>query len=318
MTQGLRAMTQADLPQVLAWRNADDVRRNMYTCHVIEPAEHERWWHAQSVNPAARLLIYELDGQPLGVVTFSGYTGPGGVASWAFYSGERGRRGIGKMMELAALEYAFETLGVRKLECEVLSFNRAVVDFHVRHGFSIEGVFRDAYERDGELFDIYRLSMLATEWKRFVRPHFQAPGCELPMQVGQSMAFPLDLSPAAVSAYAEATRDLNPVHSDEAFAKAHGFPGRIAHGMLVGGELSRIFASEFPGPGTIYVSQTMDFTAPLLVGVPAEIDLTLKSRIGRRLNLETVARQQGRVCVTGTAILLAPKVLASKESKGAE
>ena len=120
MTTLLRNMDKSDLETVLSWRNAESVRKNMYTHHLISQKEHRDWWNAQSVNPETRILICELEGEPLGVVSFTKYTGEGGTATWAFYSGNTSRRGIGRFMELAALDYAFEQLRVRRLECEVL------------------------------------------------------------------------------------------------------------------------------------------------------------------------------------------------------
>ncbi|HEX7074286.1 MAG TPA: UDP-4-amino-4,6-dideoxy-N-acetyl-beta-L-altrosamine N-acetyltransferase [Hyphomicrobiaceae bacterium] len=300
-------MVENDLPLVLSWRNAEDVRKNMYTSHIITEQEHRSWWDAQQSNPASRLLIFEIAGEPAGVVTFSNYTGEGGTATWAFYSGDRTRRGVGSMMERSALEYAFEKLKVRRLECEVLSFNRAVVNFHVKHGFTIEGVFRLAFKRCDEYFDIYRLSMLADEWTKHVKPALTAMADGQASFVGKELVSELDLSTAAVSAYAAATGDKNPIHSDVDYARAMGFPGRVAHGMLVGTELSRIFSSDFPGPGTIYVSQSMEFKAPLFVDVQAQIKLKVISQIGRRLYVETHVHQDGRLCVTGIAVLMIPK-----------
>jgi UDP-4-amino-4,6-dideoxy-N-acetyl-beta-L-altrosamine N-acetyltransferase len=307
MSSSLRQICAEDLPLVLSWRNAVDVRNNMYTNHVITEAEHRSWWEVQNINPATRLLMFEIDGQPAGVITFSQYTGENGTATWAFYSGDRSRRGVGGMMELAALEYAFETLRVRKLECEVLAFNSAVINFHLKHGFNIEGVFRQGYQRDGEYFDIYRLAMLAGEWAKYVKPALSAEANSDNKLVGREIISALDLSEATVDGYAEATGDRNPLHSDGKFAKAMGFDGRIAHGMLVGGELSRIFASEFPGPGTVYVSQSMEFNAPLLVGQPAHVRLKVIQQIGRRLQIETQAVQNDKICMTGLAVLMAPK-----------
>lgn len=312
MKSNLRAMVENDLALVLSWRNAEDVRKNMYTSHIITEQEHRSWWSVQQVNPASRLLIFEIEGEPAGVVVFSNYTGIDGTATWAFYSGDRTRRGIGGMMERRALEYAFDTLRIRKLECEVLSFNRAVVSFHVKHGFTIEGVFRQAFQRGHEYFDIYRLSMLADEWARHVKPALVAMADGQANFVGKELASELDLSSAAVSAYAKATGDQNPIHSDVDYAKSMGFPGRIAHGMLVGAGLSRIFASDFPGPGTIYVSQSLEFKAPLLVDVQAQIKLKVISQIGRRLNVETVVHQDEKLCVTGLAVLMIPKIDVAK------
>lgn len=309
MISRLRDMVEDDLPLVLSWRNAEDVRTNMYTNHLISIDEHRRWWELQNANPESRLLIFELDQQPLGVVTFSRYTGANSVAQWAFYSGNRGQRGIGSMMERAALEYAFETLRVRKLECEVLAFNRPVVNFHVKHGFRVEGVLREAYERGGTLIDVYRLGMLASEWTKHVKPALAADldGDDSGKLSGRRFKATIDLSEEAISRYADATGDHNPLHMDNDYARSRGFSGRIAHGMLVGGELSRIFSSEFPGPGTLYVSQSMEFKAPLLVGASAQVELKVTQQLGRRLQIEIEVSQDERLCVVGTSVLMLPR-----------
>ena len=168
MKELLRPVEEDDLPMILEWRNAPEVRENMYTNHVISADEHQMWWKSKQNDNSVRLLLFEDEGCPLGFVSFSNYSGPGGSATWAFYSGNRSRRGIGSMMEQAALEYAFEELELSRLECEVLSFNKGVVDFHVRHGFEIEGVREDSYERDGKRHSIYQLAMLKEKWEKHV------------------------------------------------------------------------------------------------------------------------------------------------------
>jgi UDP-4-amino-4,6-dideoxy-N-acetyl-beta-L-altrosamine N-acetyltransferase len=305
MTATLRPMREDDLDRVLAWRNAEDVRLAMYTWHEITPREHRAWWDAQRVDPATRLLVCEDDGVPLGVVTFTRYTGPGGTATWAFYSGDRTRRGTGRVMERLALEYAFDTLQLHRLECEVLSSNRAVVDFHRRHGFTLEGTAREAYARDGARFDIHKLAMLASTWRKLVGPQLRGEraGGEL---AGRTFAYRFAVTPALVDAYAAATGDDNPVHLDDAAAQALGFPGRIAHGMLLGGQLSRYFANTFPGRGTIYVSQSMEFLAPVRVGAEVEVSLRVASHLGRRVVLEFTMQADGQPCVRGESVLMLP------------
>jgi acyl dehydratase/GNAT superfamily N-acetyltransferase len=77
----------------------------------------------------------------------------------------------------------------------------------------------------------------------------------------------LAFSPEQVRAFADATGDANPVHFDDAAARAAGFEGRIAHGMLVGGALSRIFGMEAPGPGTLFLRANLVFLKPIHPGV---------------------------------------------------
>jgi acyl dehydratase/GNAT superfamily N-acetyltransferase len=69
-----------------------------------------------------------------------------------------------------------------------------------------------------------------------------------------------------VRRFADATGDANPVHFDDAAAQALGFPAHISHGMLVGGELSRIFGMECPGPGTLFLRANLVFLKPVFPG----------------------------------------------------
>lgn len=302
MSAVLREMTEDDLPLVLSWRNREDVRQNMYTFHLISEAEHRDWWERECRNPASRLLIFELDGVSAGVVTFTRYTGHCGTASWAFYSGDPARRGIGALMEDAALSYAFETLGLRRLECEVLAFNHRVVTFHRRHGFQVEGVLREAYERDGDFHDIYRLAMLKGDWQQYSRSR-NAVGS---MQ-GKRLSKTITFDATSIDHFAKATGDFNPIHLDSAAARRAGFEDRIAHGLLSGGFLSAAFAGELPGPGAVYVSQTLRFLRPIIVGSECELQLKVISHIGRRLTVDCSISHQGETCVTGEAILITPR-----------
>jgi hypothetical protein len=62
MSSGLRPMREADLDMVRRWRNAPDVRKNMYTTHEISPEEHRAWWERISADPASRQLFNVIDG----------------------------------------------------------------------------------------------------------------------------------------------------------------------------------------------------------------------------------------------------------------
>lgn len=65
-----------------------------------------------------------------------------------------------------------------------------------------------------------------------------------------------------IKVYSQLTGDVNPIHTDDAFAHAKGFNGRICHGMLVASNISKILAVNFPGEGTIYLNQHLDFKSP--------------------------------------------------------
>jgi Acetyltransferase (GNAT) domain len=132
----LRAAVDADRDAVLAWRNHPDVRAVSLTTHVIEPAEHARWWARALPDPALKILIYEDGGVPAGVVIFDLRKSP---AVWSFYLDVAGLgpRLLPAWMRLerAAVEHAFGELGVERLGGETLAANKQVLALHRRFGF---------------------------------------------------------------------------------------------------------------------------------------------------------------------------------------
>ena len=86
------------------------------------------------------------------------------------------------------------------------------------------------------------------------------------MNVGDAAEMAKTVTETDVYLFAGITGDFNPAHVNEAYAKNTFFKGRIAHGMLSAGFISAVLAMKLPGPGTIYLSQFMEFKAPLRIG----------------------------------------------------
>lgn len=160
----LRKVRESELELMRMWRNAPDVRVNMYTRHEIDPMEHRTWWRSVQSREDQRYFMYELDGLATGIVAFSGIDETNGNSSWAFYASPEAVKGSGTKMEYLALNYAFSDLYLHKLHCEVLAFNKPVLKLHQKFGFAIEGVFRDHHRVGEDFVDIYRLGLLAPEW----------------------------------------------------------------------------------------------------------------------------------------------------------
>ena len=85
------------------------------------------------------------------------------------------------------------------------------------------------------------------------------------MKTGDIYTEQLTITSTHIQKFADFSGDFNPVHFDDEAAKAQGFKGRIAHGMVAASHFSKIFANEFPGAGTIYLNQTFKFHAPVYV-----------------------------------------------------
>ena len=105
--------------------------------------------------------------------------------------------------------------------------------------------------------------------------------------------------------FALATGDRNPIHFDDAYAAGTRFGGRIAPGLLVGGLISALLASELPGPGSIYLGQELRFRAPVRPGdaVRCEVEVTERDERGR-VTLATRVWVGETLVVDGTARVL--------------
>lgn len=127
--------------------------------------------------------------------------------------------------------------------------------------------------------------------------------------VGATSEWSKTVSDADVMQYAEITGDFNPVHVDAEAAAASRFGGRIAHGMLTAGFISAAIANGVPGPGAIYLSQTLAFRHPVRLGdtVTVRVEVTEIMARTRRVRLSTVCRNQdGTVVLDGEAVVLVP------------
>jgi len=129
------------------------------------------------------------------------------------------------------------------------------------------------------------------------------------IEVGATASFEKTISEADVYSFAGVTGDFNPAHVNQRWAEASKFGTRVVHGMLTGSLFSTVFGTQLPGPGSIYISQTLTFTAPVLLGdtVMATVRLAEKLEKGR-LRFECRAtKADGTVVVEGEAILLPPR-----------
>jgi acyl dehydratase len=117
--------------------------------------------------------------------------------------------------------------------------------------------------------------------------------------------------------FAKASGDLNPLHLDEEYAATTPFKQRIAHGMFTGGLISAALAMDLPGPGTIYLSQDLQFKRPVCIGDQLTVVLTAIEKHDEKpivtLSCE-VTNQDGKAVVIGTAKVMAPTQSMSVEA----
>jgi 3-hydroxybutyryl-CoA dehydratase len=128
------------------------------------------------------------------------------------------------------------------------------------------------------------------------------------LEQGMEASFAKTVSEADIVAFAEVTGDKNPVHLDEKYAAGTMFKERIAHGMLTAGYISAVFGMELPGPGAIYVSQTLNFRGPVKIGdrVVAKVRVMELYPAKRRARFECVCTVDGKAVLEGEAVLMVP------------
>jgi 3-hydroxybutyryl-CoA dehydratase len=127
------------------------------------------------------------------------------------------------------------------------------------------------------------------------------------LAVGQKAAVEKTITEQDVNLFAEVSGDYNLVHTDEAFAQQTQFKKRIAHGMLAASLVSRVIGTKLPGPGTIYLSQTLNFKAPVYFGdtVKTEVEIIEKINTKNFVKLKTLcSNQTGTVVLEGEALVL--------------
>jgi len=301
---------------VLTWRNLEEVRRNMYSSHEISSDEHQVWFEKTLKDPSKQYFIFKMDGELCGVIGFVDVNMKTRSASWAFYSGNIVTRGIGSQMEIAALSYAFDKLKLQKLSCEVLEFNKPVIKFHRKHGFKVEGIFKKHFLKDGHYWDVFRLAIFAKDWERCKAEVMnRAKGYFSP---GKSFTYPFVISDAFISSFAAVTGDMNKIHLDDDVAIHNGFSGKVAHGAISGAIFSKIFGTEFPGEGTVYLSQSVEFTQPIYPNIKLLAKVKVLSKVGRLITVSTQISShcEELVYVAGEASLLLPLTQIGEENNG--
>ncbi|MDR9392443.1 MAG: UDP-4-amino-4,6-dideoxy-N-acetyl-beta-L-altrosamine N-acetyltransferase, partial [Trueperaceae bacterium] len=158
-------MTARDRSLILDWRNAPRVRTGMRNDAVVETREHAAFIESVLHDPTKKYLVYEDDkGKPQGLVNFVRIDTDTRSAEWGIYVGEQKSNGIGTAMAVAALDLAFDDLGLQRVEAEVLGVNPRSLRFHAKLGFRTTRIDIDAYFRGDRHYDVHHLVMDMDAW----------------------------------------------------------------------------------------------------------------------------------------------------------
>jgi len=129
------------------------------------------------------------------------------------------------------------------------------------------------------------------------------------LSIGQSATLTRTLTLNDIRAFAAVSGDTNPAHLDPAYAEQTLFHGVIGHGMWGGSLISAVLGTQFPGPGTIYLHQDLDFTKPVRIGDTLQVTVTVSTKddLKKRVELQCEVRNQhDEIVLRGMARVMAP------------
>lgn len=127
------------------------------------------------------------------------------------------------------------------------------------------------------------------------------------------ITFEISFTQAQVDQFAQLSGDMNPLHLDAEYAATTPFKKPIMHGILGAALFSKAMGMDFPGPGTVYLSQTLAFKRPMFVDTVYVVELSIKSQDTAKhtatLLTEIKDKTTGKVCTTGEALVMNTSVL---------
>ncbi len=139
-------------------------------------------------------------------------------------------------------------------------------------------------------------------------------------KIGQKASFSRTITETDLVQYAGISGDYNPIHVDQVYAEGTRFKQRIAHGLLTSSLLSRLLGMELPGPGAVYLEQTMRFIRPVFTGdtITAIVEIIEINDEKRTIKLKTEChKHDGKLVLDGVASMLVPDEVRSDDNKPA-
>ena len=129
------------------------------------------------------------------------------------------------------------------------------------------------------------------------------------LSLGQNAEMTRTVGEADIAAFAAVSGDDNPVHLDAAFAATTPFKERIAHGMLSASYISALIGTRLPGPGAIYISQTLAFKRPVKIAdaVTTRVEVNALNEEKARATFQCTCLVNGKPVLEGEAVVMAPR-----------
>ena len=129
------------------------------------------------------------------------------------------------------------------------------------------------------------------------------------LKIGNLFHDKIKVNEQSIKDFSNASGDKNPIHLDEEFAKKTIFKERIAHGMLIASFISSVIGNKFPGPGTIYVSQSLQFKKPVKINDIVDVEIKVNNLLdGKKwCELSTRCYVKKDLVLDGNALVIPPR-----------
>lgn len=128
--------------------------------------------------------------------------------------------------------------------------------------------------------------------------------------IGQSESYSQTITDADIKSFSGISGDKNPVHMDSEYAEKSRYGRRIAHGMMSVSYFSALFGMKLPGPGCVYIEQSVKFIRPVYIGdtLTATVEVERVNFEKRRIYFKTYCTVSGKKVITGNAEIYLPKI----------
>ncbi len=145
-------------------RQEDQIRKWMYTDHLISDAEHLSW--IESLRNDKKQIVFAVMGSniPLGVISVNDIDVNHKKADWAFYLSNKAQAGLGSILEYFFIDFIFNNLKIEKLNCEVIEGNETVIKLHKKFSFKEEGFRESNIIKENNRIGVHFLGLTKDLW----------------------------------------------------------------------------------------------------------------------------------------------------------
>jgi len=204
------------------------------------------------------------------------------------------------------IDFCFQELCSQKLSVEIYDDENILLNSYLKMGFEVEGIFKKHILIKSLKRDVYRLALSKNNFNKFIKDYIPKvlKGHKFNINIGDEYSENRIITEEDIRNFALISGDYNPIHLNEKYAKAQGLNSTIAHGILSASFISKVLGMDFPGNGSIYLSQELKFVKPIYPNVDVLIKVQILSIVGKKVTLLSQVLQNNQIAIQGIAIIL--------------